>query len=154
DQQNSNVGQAHRADEILKHAGFTQSGRLTEIVIVQSKAQAITNPAFQAAVGDVVHTVRPFTTVHNLRWPHGQSAHDQLSRDGHTALVEWDMTGPLKAAEKRIDPLTSAVTGAASRHPGFYIGEAGAVSSDNALTKLFNDQLAQAGERSIPLTLL
>ena len=39
-------------------------------------------------------------------------------------------------------------------HPGFYVGEAGAVSSDKALTKLFNEQLGQAGERSVPLTLL
>ena len=154
DQQNANVGQAHRADQILKQAGFTQSGRLTEIVVVQSKTQTVKDPSFQAAVGDVVHTVAPFSTVHNLRWPHARSSQDQLSRDGHTALVEWDMTGTLKAAEKRIDPLTSAVASVAKRHSGLYIGEAGAVSSDKALNKLFNDQLGQAGERSIPLTLL
>jgi RND superfamily putative drug exporter len=64
------------------------------------------------------------------------------------------MTGKLKSAEKRIDPLTKAVGSVASRHPGLYVGEAGAVSSDKALNKLFNDQLGQAGERSIPLTLL
>jgi RND superfamily putative drug exporter len=154
DQQNANVGQAHRADQILRHAGFTQSGRLTEIVVVQSKRQTITDPAFQAAVGDVVHTVAPFATVHNLRWPHARSSQDQVSRDGHTALVEWDMTGTLKGAENRIDPLTSAVATVAKRHPGLYVGEAGAVSSDKALNKLFKDQLGQAGERSIPLTLL
>src|SRR5205807_8202713 len=73
---------------------------------------------------------------------------------GRTALVEWDMSGKLKAAEKHIDPLTAAVASAGARHPGFYIGEAGAVSSDKALTKLFNEQLGQAGERSVPLTLL
>ena len=32
DQQNNNVGQAHRADQILKQAGFTESGPLTEFV--------------------------------------------------------------------------------------------------------------------------
>jgi hypothetical protein len=45
---------------------------------------------------------------------------DQVSSDGHTALVEWNMAGTLTAAEKRIDP----------------------------------PQLAQAGERSIPLMLV
>ena len=64
------------------------------------------------------------------------------------------MSGKLKAAEKQIDPLTAAVASVADRHPGFYIGEAGAVSSDKALNKLFNQQLGQAGERSVPLTLL
>ena len=33
DQQDNNVGQAHRADQILKHGGFPQSGPLTEIVV-------------------------------------------------------------------------------------------------------------------------
>ena len=39
------------------------------------------------------------------------------------------MSGTLKAAEKQIDPLTAAVASVATPHPGFYVGEAGAVSS-------------------------
>jgi hypothetical protein len=72
----------------------------------------------------VVRAVARFNQIHNLRSPlaHG----DQVSRDGRTALVEWDMNGTLKSAEKRIDPLTSAVRSVARSHPGFYVGEAGA----------------------------
>jgi uncharacterized membrane protein YdfJ with MMPL/SSD domain len=155
DQTNGNsVGPSARADQILKDGGFKQSGRLTEIAVVQSKHVTIANPAFQAAIADVVRTVGPMTNVHNLRWPHGHANQDQVSHDGRTALVEWDMSGTLKAAEKQIDPLTSAVASVGARHPAFYVGEAGAVSSDKALTKLFNEQLGQAGERSIPLTLV
>ena len=40
------------------------------------------------------------------------------------------------------------------RIPSFYVGEAGSISSGKALDKMFNEQLAQAGERSVPLTLL
>jgi len=148
------VGPSARADHILKDAGFAQSGPLTEIAVIQNTHRTTADPAFQAAIADVARTVAPLPNVHNLRWPHGPAARDQVSRDGHTALVEWDMSGKLKTAEKRIDPLTAAVASVATRHPAFYIGEAGAVSSDKALTKLFNDQLGQAGERSVPLTLL
>src|SRR5947209_2201875 len=151
---NNTVGPSQRADHILKQAGFAQSGPLTEIAIVQSRHQTIDNPQFRAAIDDVTRTVAPLANVHNLRWPHGQTHRDQVSRDGHTALVEWDMGGKLKAAEKHIDPLTAAVASVAARHPGFYIDEAGAVSSDKALSNLFNEQLGQAGERSVPLTLL
>ena len=155
DQSNNNtVGPSARADRILKDGGFKQSGPLTEIAVVQSQRLTVANPEFQAAVADVVRTVAPMSNVHNLRWPHGQANQDQVSRDGRTALVEWDMSGKLKSAEKQIDPLTSAVASVGARHPGFYVGEAGAVSSDKALNKLFNEQLGQAGERSIPLTLL
>ena len=55
---------------------------------------------------------------------------------------------------ERIDPLTSAVASVAKAHPRFYVGEAGAASSDKALNKMFNQQLGQAGTRSVPLTLL
>jgi RND superfamily putative drug exporter len=152
DQHNNDVGQAHRADQILKQAGFAQSDPLTEIVVVQSKTLTATSPAFRAVVGDVVNSIAPSSAIHNMRSP---LAHpDQVSRDGHTALVEWDMNGTLKSAETRIDPLTKAVAAVASRHPGFYVGEAGATSTDKALTTLFNTQLSQAGVRSLPLTLV
>jgi RND superfamily putative drug exporter len=155
DQNNNNTsGPSARADQILKAGGFRQSNPLTEIVVVQSKHLTVAAPAFQAAIADVVRTVAPLHNVHNLRWPSQRANRDQLSRDGRTALVEWEMSGKLKAAEKQIDPLINAVTSVATRHPGFYIGEAGTVSSGKALDKLFKQQIGQAGERSIPLTLL
>jgi uncharacterized membrane protein YdfJ with MMPL/SSD domain len=154
DQQNENVGQAHRGDLILKQAGFAQSEPLTEIVLVHSHTLTVSDPAFRATVDDVLRSVAPFSTVHDLRSPLEPAHHDQVARDGHTALVEWDMSGTLKAAEKRIDPLTRAVAAVGKAHPGLYVGEAGAVSSSKALDKMFAQQLGQAGTRSIPLTLL
>ncbi len=154
DQQDTNVGQAHRGDRILKAAGFTQSGRLTEIVVVQSKTKTIADPAFRATVQAVTAAVSPFAAVRDLRSPLAPANRSQVSADGRTALVEWDMAGPVEQAEKHIDPLTHAVGSVAESHPGFYVGEAGAVSSEKALNKLFNQQLEQAGTRSVPLTLL
>src|SRR6185312_6272400 len=154
DQQDTNVGQAHTGDQILKKAGFTQSGRLTEIVAVQSKTKSVDDPAFREAVESVVHAVAPFSAVEHLRSPLQSANRGQVSPDGHTALVEWDMTGPVEAAEKHIDPLTATVASVAKAHPDFYVGEAGSVSSEKALNKLFNEQLEQAGTRSVPLTLL
>jgi hypothetical protein len=83
-------------------------------------------------IADVAQTVAPMPNVHNLRWPSGRAYLDQVSRDGHTALVGWDMSGKLKAAERQIDPLQSAVSSVAQRYPAFYVGEAGAVSSSKA----------------------
>jgi len=154
-QQNNNVGQAHRADQILKQAGFTESGPLTEFVVIQSHRLTVRDPAFQTIVGDVMTAARPYQNqFHNLRSPLAQVNRDQVTRDGHTALVEWDMNGTLTSAESRIDPLTAAVASVARANPQFYVGEAGAVSSDKALNKMFNQQVAQAGTRSVPLTLL
>jgi RND superfamily putative drug exporter len=155
DDHNSNVGQAHRADQILKQAGFDTSGPLTEFVLIQNHKLTIRDPAFQAVVRDVVSSVSPYTgQLHNLRSPLERANSDQVANGGHTAVVEWDMNGTLKSAENRIDPLTNAVASVGKTHPRFYVGEAGAASSDKALNNMFNQQLGQAGTRSVPLTLL
>jgi len=62
--------------------------------------------------------------------------------------------GEKKAAEKKIDAIVAATDRVAARHPSFTIGEAGSISSGKALDKLFNQQLALAGERSIPITIV
>ncbi len=154
DQSGGAVGQAQRANLILQQGGFPRAGTLTEMVVIQSRTLTATDPRFRAAVADVLHTVAKQPTVHNLRSPFDPRHRDQIATGGRTALVEWDMAGPHKAAERRIDPITAAVTAAAHRHPGLYIAEAGDVSSDKAINKLIGEQLGQAGVRSVPLTLL
>jgi RND superfamily putative drug exporter len=154
DQSGSNVGQAHKADQILKQGGFQRGGPLTEIVVIQSKQQTITAPAFQQTVSEVVRSVAPSPNIHGLRSPLDRGNRSLVSADGRTALVEWEMNGTMKRAEKNIDALTRRTAAVAKAHPRFYVGEAGAVSATKALDKLFNTQLGNAGMRSLPLTLL
>ena len=152
--QSTNVGESHRADRILQQAGFTQSDPLTEIVVVQSQSATVRDASFRSTVDDVVRAVTPFATIHNIRSPFDRANAGQISADGHTALVEWDMKGGEQAAAKNIDALTRTTASVAKAHPGFFVGEAGTVSSSKAISAMFGKQLAQAGERSIPLTLL
>ncbi|HTZ04739.1 MAG TPA: MMPL family transporter [Gaiellaceae bacterium] len=154
DQNDTNVGQAHRADVLLRQAGFGQTDPQTEIVLIQATGSTtVESAAFRAAVNDVVHTVAPFQTIKNLRSPLDPAYGDQVSPDGRTALVEWEMKGSADTAKTHIDAITAKTDAVAKRHPSLYIGEAGSISSGKALDKMFSDQLAQAGERSIPLTL-
>jgi uncharacterized membrane protein YdfJ with MMPL/SSD domain len=154
DQNDSNVGQSHRADHILRDAGF-QADPQTELVLIQSKKNlAVAAPAFRATINDVVSAVQPFKTIKNVRSPLDGGHGDQVSKDGRTALVEWTMKGDNAVATKNIDALMAATAAVAKAHPDFYVGEAGSISSGKALDKMFNQQLAQAGERSVPLTLL
>ncbi len=153
DQNDANVGQSHRADHILRDAGFRADPQ-TEFVVIQSTRLTASDASFQAAIRDVVSRVRPFTTIENLRSPLDPGQSGLVSKDGRTALVEWEMKGDTAAAQKHVDALVAATGAAAKAHPGFYIGEAGSASSGKALDAMFGKQLAQAGERSIPLTLL
>ena len=151
--QDQNVGQAHRADEIFKKSGFGQTDSQTEFVLIQSKTLTVKSSAFRAAIADVTKTVTPFKTIKNFRSPLDPAHGDQVTPDGHTAIVEWDMKGTEKVAEKNIDPITTATAAVAKRHPSLYIGEAGSASSNKALNAMFDKQLKQVGIRSVPLTL-
>jgi uncharacterized membrane protein YdfJ with MMPL/SSD domain len=152
DTQDANVGESHRADHILRDAGFKADPQ-TEFVVIQSAKLRVTDPAFRETITAAKQAIAPLGRVSDLRSAIDPGHGDLVSDDGHTALVEWEMPGSLADAEKRIDAYTSATAKVAKEHPGFFVGEAGAVSSDKAMTKAFNSQLGKAGERSIPLTL-
>jgi RND superfamily putative drug exporter len=153
DQNDYNVGESRQADYILRDAGFQVNDR-SEVVLIQSSSLSYRAPAFRAAIDDVVDTVKPFTTIENLRSPLDPANADQISSDGRTVMVTWDMKGDADVATDNIDALTTATAKVAKAHPDLYIAEAGAVSSGKALDEMFTKQLAQAGERSIPLTLI
>ena len=154
DQSNSNVGEAHRADQMLLDAGF-QIDPQTEFVLIQSKTRTFDDPAFKSVVQDTIVAVQPHRAVFtNLKSPLDPRNRTQVSDDGHTALVEFTMKGTDEEAKKVIDPVVKATDGVQAKHPDFYVSEAGSISTGKALDKLFNSQLASAGERSIPLTLL
>src|SRR3954454_20085784 len=152
--QDSNVGQAHQADEILKHSAFKQTDSQGEFVLVQSSKLTTGSPAFRAAVQDVVRSVAGHPGMKNLRSPYTGGNAEQISADRHSALVTWEMKGKYEQAKTKIDVLTAATAGVATRHPGIYVGEAGSISSGKAIDALFSKQLKNAGTRSVPLTLI
>src|SRR5436189_176192 len=78
----------------------------------------------------------------------------QVWKNRRTANVTWNMKGTPDAAKKKNDSIEASITKVGDRHPAFYVGEAGSVSSGKALDKMFVDQLKTAGERSIPITIL
>src|SRR6266487_4159338 len=148
-----NTGQSHRADQILKE-GFPKSDALTELVIVQSSSQTVSDPEFRSTVNDVVATVKGSPAIKNVKSPLDPRHADQVSKDRRTVMVTWDMKGTYDDAKTKIDAIEATVTKVGDRHPAFYVGEAGSVSSQKAIDELISDQLKTAGERSIPITII
>src|SRR5512133_1497240 len=147
------TGQSHKADLILKQ-GFPQADPQTEFVLVQSSKLSVNAAAFRATVNDVVGAVKDNPNIKNLKSPLDSANPDLVSDDRSTAMVTFDMKGKYDDATKKIDPIEATVAKVAAAHPGFYVGEAGAISSGKALDKMFSDQLKLAGERSIPITVI
>src|SRR5919106_1539032 len=153
DDDGSNVGESRRADRMIEDAGFNRVDEQSEFVLVQSKTLTATDPAFRAAVQDAVRTLDGFPEVRKLRSPLAVGHADQISKDGHSALIQFTPVGDYEEATAYIEKIEGAVDGVQRRHPGLAIDEAGSASTGKAIDEAFGGMLATAGMISIPLTL-
>ena len=150
----TNVGEARKADKIIS-AGFkAKQDEQGEIVLIQSRTSTPANPAFRAAIHDVTTTLARFPSVTKLRSPLVSSHRDQISDNGHAVMVTFSPKGDYLHAATYITTIEAAVAKAQARHPGFTIEELGSVSTEKKLDAKFNSMLAQVGLLALPAALI
>ena len=138
-------------DRILD-AGFQRPA--DESVLVQSSSLSTTDPAFVAAVDDVVARLAKLDVVQNVRSPLDEGNAGQIAENGGAALVEFQIRGAVDKAAEKIDPVLDQVADAQEAHPKLFIGEFGDASAAKAIETAFADDLGKAGELSLPITLI
>ena len=143
-------GESGRMDRILD-AGFKPPAH--ESVLVQSGSLSATDPAFRAAVEDVVARISGLDVVQNVRSPLDEANSAQIAQDGRAALVEFEIRGAADEAVDKIDPVLDQVDAAQKAHPQLFIGEFGDASSVKAIETAYGDDLGKAGVISLPVTL-
>jgi RND superfamily putative drug exporter len=151
DPNTSGPGESGRMDRILD-AGFKQPAG--ESVLIQSRSVRAGAPVFDSAVEDVVARVSKVAAVQNVRSPLDPGRAGQIAKDGHAALVEFEIRGDKAKAGDKIGPVLNSVADAQRAHPGFFIGEFGDASSVKAVDTAFADDFKSAGLFSVPLTLV
>jgi uncharacterized membrane protein YdfJ with MMPL/SSD domain len=144
-------GESGRMDAILD-AGFKQPAG--ESVLIQSRSLRASDPAFTAAIEDVVARVSKLADVQNVHSPLAPANAGQVAKRGHAALVEFEIRGDKDKAVDKIDPVLDGVAAAQRAHPGFFIGEFGDASAVTAVETAYGDDLGKAGLLSIPITLI
>jgi hypothetical protein len=105
-------GESGRVDKILE-AGFKQPAG--ESVLIQSRALPANDPAFKAAIEDAVSGLATLGVVQNVRSPLSPENAGQVSKNGHAALVEFEIRGDADKAVEKIDPVLKRVAGLGSR---------------------------------------
>ena len=159
DRNDANVGESRTADRIISDAGFAvdENGESIdeqgEMVLLQSKTLTVNDAAFRVAIADTVRALQAFPKVTKLRSPLAADHADLVSKDSHSALIQFTPTGTYDEVVLYIDTILSAVDRVQAAHTGFYIHSAG-VSTDKALDKEIQGGLGKAGLISIPLTIL
>jgi uncharacterized membrane protein YdfJ with MMPL/SSD domain len=144
------VGESGRMDRILDD-GFERPA--SETVLVQSRTLTARNAAFEAAIEDVVERVSAVPAVAKVRSPLDAANADQISADGHSALVRFDIRGDADEAVDKIDPVIDAVGRAAAAHPDLFVGSFGEATADKELDERFGKDLERAGLLSLPVTI-
>jgi RND superfamily putative drug exporter len=144
-------GESGRMDRILD-AGFKQPAG--ESVLIQSRTLRTSDPAFEAAIADVVAGVSRLDVVQNIRSPLDPANAGQIARDGHSALVEFEIRGEKDEAVDKIAPVLDRVDQAQQAHPQLFIGEFGDASAVDGVNTAFAEDLEKAGLFSLPITLL
>ena len=147
----SGPGESGRALEILDES-FRQPA--AETVLIQSDSLQASSPQFVAATRAVVGALRREGEVMNIRSPLDTENAGQISKDGRSAIVEFEIRGDSDLAVDKIDPILLAIADAQAAHPEVFIGAFGDATVDKELEGAFMDDLKKAGLYSIPITLI
>jgi uncharacterized membrane protein YdfJ with MMPL/SSD domain len=145
-------GESKRAEQTLEDAGLRPN---EEMVIVQSGSRTIKDPAFRTAVEQTSERLARAKYVVNVESP--LDGKGSVSRDGHTALIDFDITGNDLEARDRLDPAADAVASVqagAAKQDDLTVEQFGSVSANKELNETFTSDLAKAETLSLPLTLL
>jgi RND superfamily putative drug exporter len=142
-------GESHRAEVALHDAGLRP---VEEVVFVQSDKLTLKDPEFRAAVTQVAGRLSRLEHVSHVQSPLAGAS--EVSADQHAALVKFRIAGDSTEAADRVAPSLAAVAAVQAAHPGLDIRQIGGASTRKAINKVFSDDLAKAGELSLPLTLI
>jgi uncharacterized membrane protein YdfJ with MMPL/SSD domain len=161
DQNEANVGESRAADKMIEEAGFTVNDKgesieeQSEMVLIQSKTLTPSDPAFQAAVRDVVKTLRADDRLSKFQSPLDPAHPDLVSKDGHSAMVAFVPEGSYEEAGLYINEVVETVDKVAARHTADGVTmESVGTSTGKAIDDEILGGLAKAGLLSILITIV
>jgi RND superfamily putative drug exporter len=144
------TGESARAHAMLAQAGFPNHAG--ETVLVQSKSLTATQPAFRQELHRVVARLETLKQVQRIQSPLSSANHGQISPNGHSALIEFDIRGSADTAADRVQPVLNAVAGLQRTAPAFTVAEFGDASANLEVNKTINNGFSRAERLSLPIT--
>ncbi|MDA5141947.1 MMPL family transporter [Streptomyces sp. AD681] len=143
-------GETHTAARIVEEAGIDEPAG--ESVLVQAKSGDLkaTDAEFRAAVGAVVTAVEETGKVTGITSPYDAKT---ISKDGRSALVQFDMRGEADTAGERVEPVLKAVEGVQEEHGSLRIEEIGGASMMKTFDDAFGDDFKKAEYSAVPVAL-
>jgi uncharacterized membrane protein YdfJ with MMPL/SSD domain len=146
-------GESKRGDQIVEAADFPEQAG--ESVLVQGKGNVkVGDPAFTAAVGDVVSRLQQTRGVTEVENPLASEHSGNVSDDGRSVLVNFKVPGDDDAAEDAVGAPLTAVAQLQDKHPEVVLGEFGDASANKEIGEAFDEDFQRAETLSLPITLV
>jgi uncharacterized membrane protein YdfJ with MMPL/SSD domain len=146
-------GEAATAQRMLEQAGFKAPA--TESVLVRRRAASVTAAQLHAGVRSVVDVLSGRHDVQNIQNPLvKKNGGGQISADGRSLLVQFDVRGDADKATDRIQPIIDAVARAQAAHPALRIEEFGMASATHVLNDTVGKDFKKAERLTLPITLV
>ena len=147
------IGDSGTADRILAREFPTQRS-LEEVLIQRRDGGRLAPAALRAAVDDLVARLSRAPAVASIRSPLRAANADQISKDGRSALVTFQITGNPDTAQERVGPALAATAAVQRANPKLLVGEVGDASANKAISKRIGADFRRAEITSLPVTLV
>ncbi|MDX3639286.1 MMPL family transporter [Streptomyces sp. MB09-02B] len=143
-------GETSAAAHIVEEAGIEEPAGETVLIQAKDDATRATDPAFRAAVADVMQAVERTGKVADVTSPYDTRT---ISKDGRSALVQFDVRGASDTAGERIEPVLKAVADVQKEHGSLRIEEIGGASMMKTFDDAFGDDFQKAEYSAVPVAL-
>ncbi|MEU6274733.1 MMPL family transporter [Streptomyces populi] len=143
-------GETHTAAKIIEDAGIKEPASETVLVQARDAGTRATDADFRSAVSAVVQAVGATGEVTDVTSPYDTKT---ISKDGRSALVQFDMRGDSETAGDRVEPVLKAVERVQKDHAGLRIEEIGGASMMKQYDDAFGDDFQKAELSAVPVAL-
>ncbi|HMU26646.1 MAG TPA: MMPL family transporter [Solirubrobacterales bacterium] len=146
------VGESGRA-EVATSNNFPENA--TERVLITAPAGGSnTSAAMREAAADLSRELRATPYVSHVESPFAPGNRGQISADGKSALVSFELAGNEDQLSERLGATQEAVNEARARAPGYGFAQFGDASASEQIGQAFEDDFKKAEFTSLPVTLL
>jgi uncharacterized membrane protein YdfJ with MMPL/SSD domain len=146
------IGDSHAAEKVLAREFPTE--RAGEQVLIQSRSGQLDRVQLRAVVDDLAGHLSRVPAVAAIESPLDANNAGQLSRDGRSGLVTFQLTGDPDTAQDRVGTALAATAAVQRAHPNLLIGEVGDASINRAISDRLAEDFRRAEFTSLPVTLV
>jgi uncharacterized membrane protein YdfJ with MMPL/SSD domain len=151
EQAKSGVGESGRGSTTINE-DFPK--HVTEEVLIQSRRVPAGDRSFRAVVTDTQRRLAAVPYTRAFESPYAPGNQARISRDGHSALLRFQIVGKESEVKDRVGPTLDATSAAQGAHRQFAIAQMGEASIEKKIGDVISEDFKRALATSLPITLI